>query len=203
LYDFFPLDNPALPRRWCVFIGDASGHGLAAAMVMAMVQSILHAHPPHINGPADLLAHVNRHLCRKEIRGFVTAFLGIYEPSTRRLKYACAGHPPPLVRASVDGSVSRLDAVASCPLGIDADGTLAEAAVRIRPGDTLLLYTDGITEARDLSNEMFSEDRLQAALHECSKRPTSLIEHLESVVGAFRQGRSPMDDQTLVAISGI
>jgi sigma-B regulation protein RsbU (phosphoserine phosphatase) len=206
LYDFFPLDevdSGGKPRRWCVFVGDASGHGLAAAVVMTMVQSILHAHPPEISSPADLLAHANRHLCREQIGGFVTAFLGVYEPSTRRLTYACAGHPPPLVKTSADGAVSRLDEVASCPLGVEVRESWAEATVHIRPNDTVLLYTDGITEARDWGNEMFSESRLALAFANCRDTPADLVERLERLVSAHRQGRPPMDDHTLVTMAGL
>jgi phosphoserine phosphatase RsbU/P len=96
LYDFFPLDQrhndhvgaDATPARWCALIGDATGHGLAAAIVMAIVQAVLHAHPAGIARPASLLAHANRQLCQKRMSSLFTAFLGIYEPSTRRLRDA-------------------------------------------------------------------------------------------------------------------
>lgn len=200
LYDLFPLNDGLIRSRWCMFLADASGHGPAAAAVAAMVQAILRAHPPHIKGSGDLLAHVNRQLCRKKISGFVTAFLGIYDPSTRELTYACAGHPPPLLKAS--GGVSRLDTVASCPLGIVEEEVWADATVRIQPGDTLLLYTDGITEARDPDNDMFSEERLQFALKKCGGSPAAVIECLENQVAAYRQGRPAQDDQTLMVIRG-
>jgi sigma-B regulation protein RsbU (phosphoserine phosphatase) len=203
LYDVFPLDDVSAPDRWCVFIGDATGHGLAAAVVIAMVHSILRAHPSHVRGPADLLAHCNRHLCRTCIPGFVTGFIGVFEASSRRLTYASAGHPPPLAKASVDGIVSRLDAVASYPLGIDAGNTFAEASIRIRPCDTILLYTDGITEVRNSGGEMLSEERLELALGESRQRPEGLIAHLQKLVSTHREGGPPTDDQTLVAIAGV
>jgi sigma-B regulation protein RsbU (phosphoserine phosphatase) len=207
LYDVFPLDGGlARPQRWCILIADASGHGLAAAMVTAMVQAILHAHPPEASGPAELLAHANRQLCRKGISGFVTAFLGLYESNTRRLTYACAGHAPPLVKTYVDGSVYRLDLVAGIPLGIDESERFQEGITYFLPGDTALLYTDGITEARDRRNELFSEDRLERAFSECTERwdgPGRLIQRLQERVGAYRAGRAPTDDQTLLALSGI
>ena len=113
LYDFFPLDEcqdgradtPTTPSRWCVFIGDIEGHGLAAAMVMAIVQAVLHVHPAGIATPAGLLMYGNRQLCSSRIDGLVTAFLGIYEPESRRLTYATAGHPPPLLRRAADGAI--------------------------------------------------------------------------------------------------
>src|SRR5580765_6168607 len=83
LYDFFPLDeqhdDPIDAGLWCIFIGDTAGHGLRAAVVIAIVQAVLHAHPARIAKPASLLMHANRQLCRKKLGGFVTGFLGIYE----------------------------------------------------------------------------------------------------------------------------
>lgn len=201
LYDFFPLEEGAMPR-WCIFVADATGHGLAAAVVIAMVQSILHAHPNGVDGAAGLLGHANRHLCRKGIRSFVTAFLGIYEPLTRRLVYSCAGHPPPLLKTAIDDKVSRLDAVGNFPIGIHENETYLEASMHIAPGDALLLYTDGITEARDRFGNLFSEKRLQAAFSECTERPADIVEQLERRISAYRRGQRATDDQVLVAVKG-
>ena len=200
LYDFFPLDEDAGARgRWCVFVGDASGHGSAAAVVMAIVQTILHAHPSKAAGPAELLSHANRQLCRKKIGGFVTAFLGIYEPDERRLVYVSAGHPPPLVKRGADGKVVQLDAVSSYPLGIDAADSFKSATVQLEAGDTLLLYTDGITEARGADHAMFEFERLELEFRACDGRPEALIKHLRDLVNSHQRGQRPVDDQTLVA----
>lgn len=201
LYDFFPVDEGA-PSRWCILVADATGHGLAAAVVIAMVQSILHAHPNGVDGAAGLLGHANGHLCRKGIRTFVTAFLGIYEPLTRRLVYSCAGHPPPLLKTAIDGKISRLDAVGNCPIGIHENETYLEASMHVGPGDTLLLYTDGITEARDRFGNLFSEKRLRAAFSECTERPADIVEQLERRISAHRRGQRATDDQVLVAVKG-
>ena len=199
LYDFFPLDENAGPRgRWCVFIGDASGHGSAAAVVMAIVQTILHAHPSDVAGPAELLTHANRQLCRKKIGGFVTAFLGIYEPDAKRLVYSSAGHPPPLVKTA-DGKMAQLDAASSFPLGIDATDSFKSATVQLQRGDTLLLYTDGITEARGADHAMFEFERLEQEFRQYTARPDALIKYLRDLVNAHQCGQRPVDDQTLVA----
>jgi phosphoserine phosphatase RsbU/P len=201
LYDFFPLDDDVdgKPRRWCVFVGDASGHGSAAAVVMAIVQTILHAHPPDVAGPGDLLADANEQLCRKKIGGFVTAFLGIYDVQTRRLVYVSAGHLPPLMKSG-DGKITRLDAVGSVPLGIDPDESFKTATVQLRPGDSLLLYTDGITESRGADHAMFELERLESEFQDRSDRPEELIAHLLRLVTAHQRGQKPVDDQTMVAM---
>jgi sigma-B regulation protein RsbU (phosphoserine phosphatase) len=203
LFDYFPLENESPVKRWCTFIGDASGRGLAAALVMADVQRILRNYGPQFWGPADLLQHLNRSLCRLPLKGFVTAFLGIYETSTRRFRYACAGHPPPLLKVNADGNVSRLDAVTNYPIGIDACEAFDEARVYIFPGDTLLLYTDGVTEDRNPKDEMFSEERLRLILGKSDRPPAELVQHIERTLVAFRQGRQREDDQAVVVVTGL
>ena len=207
LYDLFPLDERqddrgdacTTPSRWCIFIGDVEGHGLAAALVMAIVQAVLHAHPAEIARPASLLMHANRQLCAKRIDGFVTAFLGIYEPASRRLTYASAGHPPPLLRRAADRSIGALDAVGSCPLGIDESETFQEAAVQLERDDTLLLYTDGITEARGLAEVLFGVDRLTRVFRDGGDRPAELIDRLREAVRTHMHSETAEDDQTIVA----
>jgi sigma-B regulation protein RsbU (phosphoserine phosphatase) len=195
LYDLFELDR----GRWCIFIGDASGHGLAAAVVMAIVQAVLHAHPEAVAGPATLLTHANRQLCSKQIGGFFTAFLGVYQPASRRLTYASAGHPPPLLRRASDGSVAALDAVRSFPLGIDENETFDECTVELSQGDAVLLYTDGITEMRNSMSEMLAQDRLTRAFGDGGNGPDEVIERLRAAVRAHQQDEPATDDQTLVA----
>jgi sigma-B regulation protein RsbU (phosphoserine phosphatase) len=203
-YDVFRLNQdcaagatPA-PARWCMLIGDASGHGLAAAVVMAIVQAVLHAHPAGAAGPATLLMHANRQLCDKQIGGFFTAFLGVYEPVSRRLTYANAGHPPPLLKRAAGGSVRALDAVGSYPLGIVEAEKFEEAAVTLEAGDSVLLYTDGITEARDASGDLFSQKRLTLAFGNAGGRPAEVIDRLRAAVHAHQHGQPAPDDQTLV-----
>jgi phosphoserine phosphatase RsbU/P len=207
LYDFFPLDERRYdqtdgnftPIRWCVFIGDATGHGLAAAVVMAIVQAVLHAHPAGIARPGTLLAHANRQLCRKRLDSLFTAFLGIYEPLSRRLTYANAGHPPPLLRRWSDAAICPLDAVGTFPLGIDASDIYKEATVQLEPGDTVLLYTDGITEARNAEGDLFEPERLTHTFGNGGNRPAEMIQRLREAVRTHEHGRTPADDQTLVA----
>jgi len=202
-YDLFPLDERHYtgadnPARWCVFIGDTAGHGLAAAVVMTIVQAVLHAHPHGIARPASLLMHANRQLCDKGIGGFVTAFLGVYEPGRRRLTYANAGHPPPLLRSSLNMCIVALEEVGSYPLGIEHSETFKEAAVHLEPGDALLLYTDGVTEARDEHDDLFEQRRLRRVLQDAGDKPAEMIQSLRAAVLAHEHGQHARDDQTLV-----
>jgi sigma-B regulation protein RsbU (phosphoserine phosphatase) len=206
LYDFFPLHEGsgrvgagAGVARWCIFVGDTAGHGLPAAVVMAIVQAVLRARPAGAVRPATLLAHANHHLYRRGIGGFVTAFLGVYEPGRRRLVYAIAGHPPPLLRSSIDGSVRALDEVGSYPLGIDDNEAFEEAAVQFNRDDTVLLYTDGVTEARGPAGDLFGMDRLARALRVGPDRPSELIDQIRHALRSHEDGTAARDDRTLVA----
>jgi sigma-B regulation protein RsbU (phosphoserine phosphatase) len=168
--------------------------------VMAIVQAVLHAHPDGIDGPAALLTHANRQLCDKHIGGFFTAFLGVYDPASRRLTYANAGHPGPLVKRASTNRIESLDAVVRFPLGIEATETFAETTVSLEPNDMILLYTDGITEARRSRDDWFGREGLARVMGNTRGGPAELIDHLRTAVREYQQHRPPApDDQTLVA----
>jgi sigma-B regulation protein RsbU (phosphoserine phosphatase) len=143
--------------------------------------------------------HANRQLCDKNLGGFFTAFLGVYDPASRQLTYANAGHPAPLLKRVKDGSMQALDAAGSYPLGIDQNETFNEAAAQLERGDTVLLYSDGITEARNDRGEMFEQERLCRIVREPSGAPVELIERLVAGVRAHRGAQAALDDETLVA----
>ena len=185
---------------WMLLIADASGHGPAAAVVTAMVHAILHAYPDQPCGSAELLGHLNQHLVAKRIESsFVTAFLGIYDPTARTLTYSRAGHDPPLVK-SASGPVHRLNEIGSIPLGIMAGVEYQQATVELEPGQTLVLYTDGITEARSPAGEMFGVAGMERALASCSGEASCVVESIRRDLLAHEAGVRPRDDQTLIAI---
>jgi phosphoserine phosphatase RsbU/P len=203
LYDFVRLDGETNDAgRWGIFIGDASGHGPSAAVVIAVVQTLLQAHPPITTGPAELLQHLNSHLCQKPIESsFVTAFLAIYEPSTRKLTYAGAGHPPPLLKPGRGGGAKPLEPAGGYPLGIDGDQTFQQASVTLNPGDSLLLYTDGISEARNQDGGMFEARGIEQTFNACNGTPQEIVEAVRKAATTYSNGYPAPDDRTLVAIS--
>jgi sigma-B regulation protein RsbU (phosphoserine phosphatase) len=206
LYDFIPLRAaPSDEReRWALFIGDASGHGPSAAVVIAIVQALLHSHPPGVTSPAALMQHLNEHLCRRPIdSSFVTAFVGVYEPSSRRLTFACAGHPPPLLKGAMSRAARCINSISGYPLGIDTQQTFQEASIDLDRGDTLLFYTDGILEARDQSGAMFGIDGIEAVVRRCSGASHEIVQTMRQAVTAHENGRRATDDQTLVALNVI
>jgi sigma-B regulation protein RsbU (phosphoserine phosphatase) len=199
LYDFISLKKDA--TQWCMFIGDASGHGPSAAVVAAMVQATLHDCAGNSAGPGDLLQMLNRRLCEKRIEGsFVTAFMGFYDASTRKLRYASAGHPAPLVPSFAGRQTRFLDAAGGLPLGIIESASFDETAIELFPGQTLLLYTDGISEARSPEGIMFDAEGIERSLHDYSDDAVGAINRLRRSLSAHQLGRRPNDDQTAVAI---
>lgn len=206
LYDFVPIGNcgnvaaESDDPTWMLLIADASGHGPAAAVVTAMVHAILHAFPKQPCGSAEILQHVNAHLAAKRIESsFVTAFLGIFDPLTRELTYSRAGHDPPLLKAG-DASVTRLDDIGGIPLGILSDTTYEQKTITLQRGTTLVLYTDGITEARAPQGEMFGVAGMENAFASCTGDATCTVQSITDALAAHEAGRRPSDDQTLIAM---
>jgi sigma-B regulation protein RsbU (phosphoserine phosphatase) len=206
-YDLFPLPD----SRWGLFIADVSGHGTPAAVMMAVTHAIAHWPPPppespeSAYSPAAMMARLNKTLHDSYTRGngtFVTAFYGVFDAATREMVYSSAGHNPPRLRRG--GRVSGLTEAASLPLGILPSGeeggaVYGEARVKLEPGDLLLLYTDGIVEAMDGQNRLFSMPRLDRVLEESRDGAHGAIEAVNRAVEAFADGRPPNDDRTILA----
>lgn len=197
-YDFIPLDN----GRWGMLIADVSGHGTPAAVYMAILRTMLHAYEGDLSNPANVLTFVNRRLQGQfgvDLSMFVTAFYGIYNPEDGSFEYACAGHNPPL---SVDrqANVRELDEAQGVPLGVLPDYTYAAARTRLRGGDTLLLYTDGITEAMNDKGEMYGRTRLLSCVREDVSHAQSIIDCVTYKLLAYTGQAAQEDDRTLVAV---
>jgi sigma-B regulation protein RsbU (phosphoserine phosphatase) len=193
----------AAPELWGLLVGDVSGHGPSAAVVMAMLHSIIHAYPGPTHDPGRMLCYANEHLSAKRIeQSFATAFLAAFTPASRELVYACAGHNPPLLLSGEGPTrcLDRLDAVGSVPLGILSGVSYESARVRLEPGQTLLMYTDGVTEAFSPDEELFGEQRLIEALLNSDGSPQGVIQSVQSALVAHQAGARPMDDQTMLAI---
>ncbi|MHC4428386.1 MAG: PP2C family protein-serine/threonine phosphatase, partial [Planctomycetota bacterium] len=189
---------------WGILIADASGHGPSAAVLMAILQSIVHAYPadPPPSGPAELLEHANRQLARKRLASsFVTAFMAMYDPPNRRLVYARAGHHPPLLKDPASGdAVHRLEDVGGIPLGVLEETEYEQAEIELGPNQTLLLYTDGITEAMSPEGDMFGLAGIEHALRTCVGDADSMVASIMGPLGRHVGGSRPSDDQTIVAI---
>lgn len=197
-YDFFPL----AAGRWGILIADVSGHGTPAAVVMAVTHSIAHLFPGDYGSPGQLLGFLNEHLGRKytgEVEAFVTAWYGIYDPATRTLRCASAGHPPPRLWHCGAPAAKSLEQDGNLPLGVMEGVDYPEAEFRLAPGDRLVLYTDGITEAMNAAGEEFGPDRLDEALSACHiAAPAEIVRRINGQVRAFTGDQPVSDDRTLV-----
>jgi phosphoserine phosphatase RsbU/P len=196
-YDFFPL--PA--GKWGIFIADVSGHGTPAAVLMAVTHCIAHTHPGPPQPPARVLDYLNRHLASlytSQNENFITAFYGVYDPTDRTLTFACAGHNPPRLKRCQDGTLLELDGVGGFPLGIMAEGAYDECKQQLQPGDQIIFYTDGITEASNLEGKLFGTDRLDNVLENCSLQASALLDSVLRSVEDFTNGHPADDDRTLI-----
>ena len=195
-YDFLDAGD----RTVGFVLGDVSGKGVPAALLMANLQACFRSQEPHtLLQPGHVLETVNRHFFDSTTaERFATLFFGIYDDRTRSLRYVNCGHVPPmLLRAS--GEMETLDPTAT-PIGAFRHWDCAEREVTLRPGDTLLVYSDGVTEAESPAGEDFGEERLTRCLRQSSGMPApSLVHCIVENVSEFSHG-SRYDDVTVVAV---
>lgn len=193
-YDLTPLPD----GRVALLVGDASGHGMAAGLVMAIANATLKTALDLDPSPERVIRLLNRTLCRTGTkRTFMSVFYALLDPRTGEMEYVCAGHPFPLLRRS-DGTVEELGC-GGLPLGMrEPLDVCAETAV-IEPGDLLLLYTDGLAEALDTQGtEAFGYPRI-AALTRDGGSPGTVHER---ILRAFDRhvGDEPLKDDLTVLI---
>jgi sigma-B regulation protein RsbU (phosphoserine phosphatase) len=196
-YDFFELPG----GKWGLLIADVSGHGTPAAVMMAITHAIAHSHPGQPEPPSRLLEHVNDRLSRlytADGNAFVTAFYAIFDPATRFLSYASAGHNPPRLKRCMDGTIAGLDAVGGLPLGVFPGIKYEQATIDLAPGDQLVLYTDGITDATDVEGRAFGLERLDRSLYTCRQDADELIASVLRAVDRFTAGHPAEDDRTML-----
>ena len=198
LYDFFMLDEEHL----CFSVGDVSGKGVPAALFMTITQTLVKTRAGL--DPAAALARVNNDLARDNPSlMFVTLFLGILNLATGELSYCNAGHNPPyrLRPGKAAGAVEALPTTDGIALGVMADYDFAGAKVRLEPGDTLFIFTDGVTEAANSELELFGETRLEKLLAGLSATPPrGLADQVMLAVERFAGEAPQADDITMLVI---
>ena len=193
------FDTLAFPNALGVSIADISGKGLPAALLMSNLQAAVRAFATETSAPSAVCGNVNRLLCRNMASGrFATFCYARIDTRARRIVYANAGHNPPLlIRA--DGSVTRLSE-GGMVLGIFPENAYEQAELPLAPGDRLLFYTDGITEARSPDGEEYGEDRLASSAASARHQPVDVSKDaLLAEVNAFTGGRFD-DDATLIVV---
>jgi sigma-B regulation protein RsbU (phosphoserine phosphatase) len=203
-YDFLKLGD----NRVCLVLGDVSGKGISAALLMAAIQSALRAQfydgLAPVSGPptsalstAAVVGRLNLQLYESTPREkYVTFFFAVYDAATRILTYTNAGHLPPVLLRR--GKVERLQ-VGGTVVGLFAPLAYEQAEIQIQPGDLLLAFTDGITEPENIYGEEFGEDRLlEVARRALSASPQVLVEEIYRGVSDWTGSPELQDDMTLL-----
>lgn len=193
----FPRDGADV---WALMLADVSGHGAAAAMEAVQFDAILRTYQGDgESGPAGALTYANRYFfSRRQRHHFLTAFALLYRPDLRRAVFVDAGHPPLLHRRA--DAVTPRGAGTQIPLGILRDHVWQNETFDVEEGDVLLLYTDGVVEARDRAHRAFGQERLVDLVRSGPEDPVALIALLRDELIAHQGGPVGVDDQTLIAL---
>lgn len=196
-YDVFTIRD----GRIAFAIADVSDKGMPAALYMTVTRTLIRAMAQYITSPSEVLDRVNQLLYEESQNGmFVTAIYALLDPLTGALEYANAGHNLPLLFRAETSKIEKL-AKGGVALGVVDHEKYTCHKLEIKKKDTLLLYTDGVTEAFSASGEQFTESRLIDALQNNMYGSASeMLESLEDLINLFRKGEPPSDDLTMLAI---
>lgn len=207
-YDLMPLSHRFAPERsgeepdaFGLIVADVSGHGPGAAMEAVQFDAILRTYRGDGGeGPAAALSYANRHFFSRRPRGhFLTACAFLHLPHQRHARICNAGHLPPLRRRH--GQVDRIEAGRDIPVGILREHVYANGLVDTEPGDLILVYTDGIIEARDAAGREFGLERLESLLADPAiATPAEVLATVLADLHAHQGGPVGRDDQTLVVL---
>ena len=196
-FDFFQFQD----GTHGLVIADVSGHGVAAGMLMSSLQTAIRTMAPETDSPAEILERINRfYIHNIHFTTFVTVFLARFDPATLTLTYVNAGHNPPAVRRRERSEILWLKPTAPA-IGLAEDFHARMETIGFSEGDSLLLYTDGVTEVLNISNEQFGQERLADLVHQHADRAApDLLQAVRRAVRAFGGNRPLVDDVTMVAL---
>jgi sigma-B regulation protein RsbU (phosphoserine phosphatase) len=195
LYDYFIRDEKLF---FC--IGDVSGKGAPAAMVMGVVHSLFRAFAAHETSAAHIMQGINEGTCQgNESNFFVTMFVGVLDLPTGHLRYCDAGHDAPIVLGKEQKRM--LPCNPHLPVGVLDTIKYEEQETQLSPGDALFLYTDGLTEARNATNQLFGMNRVNVTLDKCfSLKPEEMLQRVIDDVCLYVTDAEQSDDLTLLAL---
>ena len=195
-YNIFKLPG----GRWGFIVADVCDKGTPAALYMALTHGLIRERVENEASPAALLAQVNRALYKQGIKtNFVTSFYAILDPANSSLKYALAGHPPPLLRKA-SGQVKAL-AGKGIALGVFPDAQYEDMDLSLAPGESLVAFTDGMTDASNLLGESFNLAHLITAIGSAPAPAKALVKHLQNTLVDWVKEAPNYDDITLLVIA--
>ncbi|NET83594.1 MAG: PP2C family protein-serine/threonine phosphatase [Moorea sp. SIO1F2] len=219
-YDFIPTNYDQLgPKNsgdgnvtdehsaylpWSIVIGDVMGKGVPAGLIMTMTRGMLRAEVLNGHSPARILEHLNRvmYVDLENSHRFVTLFYSEYDPKTKILSYSNAAHNPPLLWQASTRSIKPLD-TAGMLIGLEVDSQYEDSQVQLDSGDTIIYYTDGVTEAANLNGNRFDEENLTQSFQwacEHSHSAQEILDYLFEQVQQFTGTTTNGDDMTLVVM---
>ncbi|MEB3233562.1 MAG: GAF domain-containing SpoIIE family protein phosphatase [Leptolyngbyaceae bacterium] len=191
--------------RWSISIGDVMGKGVPAGLIMTMLRGMLRAEVLNRHSPSMILQHLN-HVMYGDLENsnrFVTLFYSEYNPATRTLAYSNAAHHPPLLWRAATKTITTLD-TAGMLIGLEMDTQYEDGEVQLLPGDTVIYYTDGFTDAANSKGHRFDEENLIQCVHDAclnGYNPQEILEYLFEKVQAFiGLAHHNEDDMTLVVL---
>ena len=180
-------------------IGDVSGKGVPASLVMAVTRALFRAASNHSADPAKMMGNMNKILVEgNENLMFVTLFIGILDLNTGHILYSNAGHDSPLLIGN--RGIGKLPCDANLPLGINSDWDFSLQEITIDPQTSIFMYTDGLTEAENGVHEQFQRQRIINVLQQSERKPKTLIEDMTNAVRDFVGNAEPSDDLTMLVI---
>ena len=196
-FDVLPLPD----GRLFTIIADVTGKGIPAALLMSSIQACTHTLVPMSIPLTRLMAHINRVICQNTSPDkFITAFAAVYHADSRRLEYVNAGHEPPLV-VRKEGDIVELEE-GGLLLGVLSMATYECGSIELAPGDTVVLFTDGVTEAMGRKEEEYTDARLRtllAARHTGTAQ--EVLEHIQADVESFTGPVTVLsDDRTMIVV---
>ena len=197
LYDYFMLDNDHL----CFTVGDVSDKGMPAALYMAIARTLIQSHSSKESSPSKIMVRVNDDLSKDNPKNmFVTLIIAIMNIRTGHVRYANAGHNLPII-LSPDSDCHYVQGVSGPVAGAMEGLPYKELSMDLSPGDALFIYTDGITEAMNINQELFSDDRL---LNDIRQAETTEVENLVKIIRQrvveFVDGAPQSDDITMLML---
>ena len=196
--DYFDV-MPLSPDHWGAVLADVSGKGVSAALLTSLIQGAFFATADLDASPADIVARINNYICeRSRSAKFATVFYCLLEKGGL-MRWVSAGHCPTIV-ARASGEVECLNAT-SFPIGLFPDADFPQQETRLTPGDKIVLYSDGVSEAEDFSEEQFGEERLKEVVaRNVQATPRELFQAVRDDVNVFTAGAPQRDDLTLLVL---
>lgn len=194
IYDVIKIDK----SRVGLFIGDISGHGLSAAMITSMVNALMETSKKLLSNPAKLVQYLNNKLLNITDDMYLTAFYGVYNTQTRKLKYSRCGHPYPILIRN--GRCLKLDTEGNLILGMFKDANFTTEIISLENGDKLILYTDGLTEVKNLENLQFKDKLYNYLLENHALSIDALIDSTYKEVKNFAKEKIFMDDVCILGM---